>query len=303
MEKMMSAGIQNGLYLGLIAGLLLAVLSGLVYLRKKKKNQVRENQNRERTKPAPVMLGTSLRYAVHQDIGKRSSQEDSYGISELSAYKENGVLALVADGIGGLDHGAEVSSALVYSFLNFFRLYAETEPADMLLEMAAYANAYISQMLQGMGQGGSTLVCALVREGKLYFLTVGDSRLYLHRDGLLILLNREHTVQEKLVIDAINNEIPIGRVTSDWQARAVTSYFGIGTIPYADRNADGIRLKQGDKILLLSDGVFGTIAEEELEAMLQDSIADAVKKIGEKIRRADKLYQDNSTALVLEYLG
>jgi len=292
---------------GVLAALLLGFAAGVLLCRwvcsRKAKNTGKEQncmgvQEISRSKTAGVQ------YAVHQDIGRRQDQQDSYGISDLSGYEENGVLALVADGMGGLQNGKAVSSALVYSFLNYFRMHADKEaPQMLLLEMAAQANEYINQMLQGCEPGGSTLISAIVRNGELFFLTVGDSRIYLYRQGLLLQLNREHTVREMLAVSAANHEVPIDWGMLDPQRDALTSYFGGGRLLHIDRNPEGIRLKKGDRVLLLSDGVFRTLACGELESALQCSVEEAVMKIGQKIRQEDDPYQDNSTALILEYLG
>ena len=242
--------------------------------------------------------------AVHQHIGAREDQQDSYGASDLTAYPTTGVLAVVADGMGGLTTGAAVSSAQVRTFLEGFRRMAgQTQPQDMLLEMAIQANNYINQMLRGAERSGSTLVSAVVQDGYLHFLTVGDSRIYLYRAGTLLQLNREHIYQEELAVKAVNRLISIPQVSGDRQAHSLTSYFGIGNIPSIDRNYEGIKLVPGDRILLATDGVFGTLSQEEMEQALRGTVGEATQALGDRILEIDKPYQDNNTALILEYRG
>ena len=130
---------------------------------------------------------------------------------------------------------------------------------------------------------------------------MGDSRVYLYRGGGLIQLSREHIFQEELAVRALNREIPGSRVRADRQARALTSYFGIGHIPALDRNDAGIKLISGDKILLASDGVFGTLTDQTLEALMAMEPEAAAQAMAERIAAADKRYQDNHTAVILEY--
>lgn len=240
--------------------------------------------------------------AAHQHIGSRSDQQDSYGVSEPAAYGQQGVIAIVADGMGGLSNGRAVSSALVRALLEGFRA---SDPgmnaADLLLEQAVRANAGVNQMLRGQERSGSTLVSAVIRNGCLNFLTVGDSRIYLYRGGALIQLNREHIYQEELATRAVNQENSLQQVRGDRQAHSLTSYFGIGRLPYIDRNDEGLRLVNGDKILLASDGVFGTLSQAQLEAALALDVNAAAKTMGELIRQANRPHQDNNTAVVLEY--
>lgn len=256
---------------------------------------------------APVSYsGTgSVGAAVHQDIGAREDQQDSYGISNPELYAQQGMMAVVADGMGGLANGKAVSSTLVRTFVDGFPqvsgYYSYTQ--DILLDLSIRANAQINQMLRGADRSGSTLVAALIRDGYLQFLTVGDSRIYLCRGGALLQLNREHTYQEELVLKAVNQEAALNQVRSDRQAHALTSYFGIGRIPSIDRNDEAIRLIPGDRILLASDGVFGTLSREQMEHALRGTIADAAQQMGDMIRGADRPHQDNNTLVILEYKG
>jgi len=249
-----------------------------------------------------TMANPRINAAAHQHIGTRGDQQDSYGVSEPGDYTEKGIIAVVADGMGGLANGRAVSSALVRGLLEGFRnADPRQNPADLLLEQAVRANAGVNKMLQGQERSGSTLVSCVIRGGYLNFLTVGDSRIYLYRGGALIQLNREHIYQEELATRAVNQAAPLQQVRGDRQAHALTSYFGIGTLPAIDRNDEGLRLLDGDKILMASDGVFGTLTQAQMEAALALDVNVATKTMGELIRQANRTHQDNNTAVVLEY--
>lgn len=240
--------------------------------------------------------------AVHQHIGSREDQQDSYGVSEPAAYAQQGIIAVVADGMGGLSNGRAVSSALVRTLLEGFRnSNPRQNAADFLLEQAVRANSHINQMLRGQERSGSTLVSCVIRNGSAHFLTVGDSRIYLYRGGTLIQLNREHIYQEELAGKAVNQTVSLQQVRGDRQAHSLTSYFGIGRIPAIDRNDEGIKLIDGDKLLLATDGVFGTLSQAQLEAALTQGVSAAARTMGEQIRVANRPHQDNNTAVILEY--
>lgn len=289
----------------LLAGLALV----LVLLACLVADAIRRKLKRKRRKHASasaVYAGDgTVAAAVHQDIGAREDQQDSYGVSRTEMYAQQGLMAVVADGMGGLANGKAVSSTLVRTFLDGFPQVSGyyNQTADVLLDLSIRANAQINQMLRGADRSGSTLVAALVRDGYLHFLTVGDSRIYLYRGGALLQLNREHIYQEELAVKAVNQAVSMGQVRSDRQAHALTSYFGIGRIPSIDRNDEGIRLVPGDRILLASDGVFGTLSREQMEQALMSDIHDAAKQMGDMIRTEDKPYQDNNTLVLLEYKG
>lgn len=242
--------------------------------------------------------------AYFQDIGARDDQQDSYGMTDINQYSQYGVMAVVADGMGGLANGKAVSSALVRTFVEGFGVVAAyARCSDALLDLAIRANEQINRMLQGQERSGSTLVTALIKGGRLFFLTVGDSRLYLYRGGALLQLNREHIYQEELAVKAVNRQVTIQQVSGDRQSQSLTSYFGIGKIPCIDRNHEGIKLLPGDRLLLSSDGVFGTLSQEQMEQALSLPLQEAAQTLGNMVREAEKPYQDNNTGLILEYQG
>ncbi len=243
---------------------------------------------------APVQV------AYYQHTGARENQQDSYAVSSPAGYDRQGVLAVVADGMGGLSNGSAVSAAVVRTFMDTFRS-VQAPAGEVLLEAAARANEHVNQMIQGGEKSGSTLVAAIIREGRLSFLSVGDSRIYLYRGGALLQLSREHAYREELAVRAVNHEIPIGRVRGDRQSQALTSFFGIGTIPQIDRNNEAIRLLSGDRLLLASDGVFGALTESQLEAALALELSESAKQIEALICQADLPHQDNHTAVIVQY--
>ena len=304
--------LTNGMLLAAL-GVILVLLAGAVWVAWKKRAASGQSEA-EQADTAPVVqappehqemsASAGIRAAYHQHIGAREDQQDSFTYSDPCRYEQQGVLAAVADGMGGLANGKAVSAALIRVFdEDFRRVPPSYRSQELLLEMAARANSQINQMLWGRERSGSTLAAVIVKQGYLHFLSVGDSRIYLYRDGGLLQLNREHIFQEELAGKVLNQEESLNRMRTDRQAHALTSYFGIGRIPALDRNDEGIKLIKGDKILLASDGVFGTLSAGQLEEALRHCPAEAVTEIGERIRSLDKPYQDNNTAVVLEYLG
>lgn len=310
------------------AALILALAVALVMRRIRKKQQrrrsrpeMRLDQDGERTEvhTGPVKTNltvpsedsvsavqpmTGIRAGVYQAVGARKDQQDSFGMTDPALYAQQGVLALVADGMGGLANGKAVSSTLVNTFLGEYRNLVDREmPQDALVKLSISANQRINQMLVGADRSGSTLVSVVIRDGLLYFLTVGDSRIYLYRSGALLQLNREHIYQEELVVKAANCLVPLSQVTGDRQAHALTSFFGSGSITYLDRNYEGIRLVPGDRVLLCSDGVFGTLSQAQMERAMEYDVRTAAETLKNMVLDAGKPHQDNNTCVILEYLG
>lgn len=297
--------------LGIVAALIITRLTG-----GKKRREAKENPQSDLKKqtdtPAikkieeePVVPAPGGQIGKTHGIGKRRDQQDSFFVEALKQVKgaqPGDMLAVVADGMGGLENGALVSGTVVKVCADVFYQNIETmAPADVLLLMARSVNEEVNRILIGKERSGSTMVIGAVWQGKLYFLTVGDSRIWLWRSGGLIQLNREHIYQEEIALKAVNHQDGLQSVNLDHQKKALTSYVGQGVIKHMDRNVEGIVLRDGDKILLTSDGVFGTIDNAGLEQILYQSAESAGEAIRNAIETKNKAHQDNYTAVIWEY--
>ena len=253
--------------------------------------------------PYPVMIGN-----LHH-IGARESQQDSFGVSDFTdaaLYQHKGLLAVVADGMGGLSDGATISGMITSSLLqNFASTGLSQDPALELLSMVSQANREVNQYLAGnTGKSGSTVVAVWIRGSQLYFISVGDSRIYLLRNGALTQLNREHTYGAELDELAAMGKISLEEARSDGQRHALTSFIGMGELEHIDRSMHPLHLSPGDKVLLMSDGVFGTVPDEEIARLAGPADAlTAAQNLENAVLAAQKPGQDNFTAIVVEYFG
>lgn len=244
---------------------------------------------------------------VH-NIGKRSSQQDSFGMSRQGQgipTGGQGVLAIVADGMGGMEKGDEISALVTMTMLqNFDRMDGQMPGEKKLLALLNRANDEVNRLLAASGgkRGGSTLVAALAQDGKLYWITVGDSRLYLYRNKTLLQINREHVYGVELDEKAARREITSQEAANDPQRNALTSYIGMGKLKKIDRNIRPMQMEDGDRLLLMSDGVFGALTDEEIRAAMGLPVTESGAAIDRMIREKNLREQDNYTALILEYV-
>ena len=257
-------------------------------------------------KSAPSASSPSVSYRTVtaggcQYLGTRSNQEDAYGISNVNDLKlceSKGILAVVADGIGGMDNGQVASKMVVETMGNeFYQENSNLPSAIRLLTLTANAHLRVNEYRKQHGiRCGSTLVAVLIQKNDLYFISVGDSRILLYRQGGLIQLNREHklgTVMEERA--ALKDVIP----SSTRKPSALTSHMGMEDLRQIDRNTSPIRLMRGDKLLLVSDGVYGALSEAELLMCLGDDPQKSANVICDTIRSKQRRSQDNATAVVL----
>lgn len=261
--------------------------------------ETQRTDNLDMVAAAPVSKGIMV--GAGQNIGRRSDQQDSFGVTPLAEIPRRGLLAMVADGMGGMSDGAAISQMAVRTILNgFMGLQVASNPPLQLTRLACAAHQAVRSM-PSAGSGGSTLVMAYVVNDRLFTLSIGDSRIYLLRDHLLMQLNREHNYAVDLDEKAAKGEISFEEAMNDPQRKALTSYLGIGDLQKFDRMVQPLPLKDGDRIALMSDGVFGTLSDEELQTLLELPAQRAADEIVQAVMRKNKPRQDNMTVIVVEY--
>lgn len=286
------------LQITLVAAISLAVLAIIIIL-------IIILKKRKKSVPMEVNLSSINVGNVH-NIGKRESQQDSFGVSDLSNEKqcrENGIFAVVADGMGGLAGGAEISAIVTSYMLSYFsKANHHKDIPTTLLDMVYGANREVRQYLNNNGNqlSGSTVVAAVIKDNLLHFLTVGDSRIYLCRGGVMLQLNREHTYGSELDEKAARGEISISDAKGDPQRNALTSYIGLEEITHIDRSLRPVSLAPGDRVFLMSDGVFGTLSEDEILRASSANLYETTACIEKAILDKGKMNQDNFTSVIIE---
>lgn len=232
--------------------------------------------------------------------GKRSSQQDSFFVSPAEMIPTHGLLAIVADGMGGLSNGDRVSQTAVSTMADGF-YNIKGEPMLVLLALLEQANAAVNRLLgpAGRNKSGSTLVAGLIRDNQFHYLSVGDSRIYLYRGGELTQLNREHVFRNDLLLQAVNGEKTFQAAVSDKSGAGLTSFLGMGKLKYIDIPASPVKIHPGDQFLLMSDGVYNALTDAELKLHLSKNPTDAAAAIGEAIETKGYTSQDNYTAVIL----
>lgn len=257
----------------------------------------------EDEEPVPPVTSMSLyEIGYAQTIGARENQEDAFGFvypKPLPGQTEK-LLAVVCDGMGGLDDGQIASNTAVKVLTSGFEeeLRAGT-PQSCLLNLCAKAQAAVQGHNRKTGSNtGCTLVSILIKDGRLSFLSVGDSRISLYRGRSLLQLNREHVLghemDEKQAFQGTGLSDPVRR-------RAITSHIGKETFSKVDRNINPFQLLHGDKILLMSDGLFGALSEDEILRELSLPAQQAANRLVQAVTAKGMPGQDNATVVIVSY--
>ena len=241
----------------------------------------------------------SAAMAVLHEQGRRDSQQDAFCVT---GQEPSGILAAVADGMGGLVNSGEVSQLLADALTDGFAPDPQISLVRQLQLTVQQAIEKVDAALQSCpSRGGSTLVACLVQNGELAWLSIGDSRIYLWRNGGLIQLNREHNFSRDLTLLALQGDLTLEEVGTDPRRENLTSYVGRGFPGAIEWNEEPVSLLPGDQILLVSDGVYRALSQNELENCLYKSSAqETVQSMRTLIQKKDFPNQDNYTGIVIK---
>lgn len=250
--------------------------------------------------PATAAPCRGLRSAQVHELGARDSQQDAFCVTGLEAL-EGGVLAAVADGMGGLVNSGQISRALTNALVNSFAPGGEETPARQLQLLLGQALEEVERQRSGQSaRSGSTLVMCLVRDGGLSWLSVGDSRICLWRSGGLIQLNRDHDFHHDLTLMALQGDMTFSEADADPRRENLTSYIGGGFPRKVEWNPEPVPLLAGDRVVLMSDGVYRALTQGELSRCLEGAAEKAAGAIRRAVEEKGLPQQDNFTAVILE---
>lgn len=273
--------------------LLLALVFTLALILRKKKrgNTVPEEPTTEQPRPLP-----ELEIANLQGIGSREQQQDAFGISPMDRYEEDGLLAVLCDGMGGMTEGGRIAAETVSQLMGIFPWADDCDLPRWIVQRSARVYR------QFLGHGGTTLVAALLKGGRLFFWCVGDSDLFLLREGTLYGMNIRQEYQNELVLRALDGAFPVEEAFLDPQAGALSEYIGKEDVT-CDYNRIPFSLQPEDALLLCSDGVSDTLTRKQIREAMACSPQACCDKLEEEIISAGKPSQDNYTAIALTYHG
>lgn len=242
-----------------------------------------------------------------QHIGARSSQQDAFGFSDkddLDFVTHGGVLAVVADGMGGMAHGGEASHLAVLVFLHSYMAKNADETVPMaLLQALDDANQAVINLSQEVSEEnvGTTLVAAVVHDEVLYWVSAGDSRLYLLRKGKLTQLTVDHVFADELDRDVASGVISLEEAQCHPERPALTSYLGLLQLDLIDLNPESFSLLEGDQLLLCSDGLYAALDEIEIAACFDVDAQKLAEELIARVLAKKREGQDNLTVAILGF--
>ena len=213
---------------------------------------------------------------------KRLGNEDSLGIYEI----ENGILAIVCDGLGGNKAGDIASRLSVTTVFDFFKSSAKNDYLERIKSAVLEANKSVlhkassSTEFQGMA---TTIEVMFLLENTAYCGHVGDSRMYFLQNGKLKQLTKDHSLVQKLLDEGLLNANEAeNHPNRNIIMRALGDNFAV------EVDLSKITLNPSDDCLffLCTDGVTTVVKDNELEEILADydkineTLSDLIKQRG-----------------------
>jgi PPM family protein phosphatase len=227
-----------------------------------------------------------IEFAALTDPGARGGENE-----DVVGWDLERQIWLVADGMGGYEHGREASSLVKQTML-------EEVPRTGLVDAVLKAHAAVQQAAKTSGKPmGSTIVCAQIGPQVCRIVWVGDSRAYLWRGQQLLRLTRDHSL-----VQAMSDMLPEAEAPSDRQpeANVVLQSLGMGDPSPSEQR---IILHKGDWIMLCSDGVSGELQDQQISAILKESIT--VQQGAQQILSGALHHggRDNASVVLIQFDG
>jgi len=261
-----------------------------------------------------MKVRTGIEVSSQTDIGcVRQNNEDSFGYWEPEddqQFLRKGRLAVVADGMGGYEGGQEASRLAVETLVGVYRDFGGNDPQAALIEALQTAHHQIREYsfahpeLRGMGT--TCTAAAIVRvadagsdgaanHDALYYVHVGDSRLYLIRDGQITKVTRDHSYVGRLVEAGM---ISPEEAEHHPQRNILTAALGTNPDLVMDAPERPEPLRPEDVLLICSDGLWGQVSDAEiLDAVEHKSAEQAGRELIQLAR--ERGGPDNITVEIL----
>ena len=206
--------------------------------------------------------------------------DDYYDVKSIS----NLTVAIVCDGVGSADAGAEAAKRTTTYLMNNIRKRPKTWSIEKSIKsFIASINAILyeeSQLNYERSELVTTLSIVVIEGNRLYGANVGDSRVYLCREGLLNQLSSDHSMDEEGYENVLTQAIGIEKTTE----------------PFYFEN----EIQKSDKILLCSDGLYNLLDDVELAKGIRLGAHSLVKKASKLV---DDNLPDDTTAIVIDVLN
>ena len=231
-------------------------------------------------------------------IGDREVQEDEYGIVET----EEGVMAVLADGMGKHYGGKIASRTAVEVFLDLFEdKNAFYNPQHSFRKAFQGANREILNQLEE-NQGSASVGAVMIKERKLYYAVVGNVKIAVYRNHELVPVSSGHTIgvlaRQKYEEGKLTREDAISLLNH----HRLYNFVGQDGFQNVEVFDTPIALHGGEYVLLMSDGLYETARWKDMENCLEGkgSCQDKAYRLVEMVNQSEEEEKDNGSVVVIK---
>ena len=246
-------------------------------------------------------------------LGRRERQEDAV-VSDFSSGEAFGFVVL-ADGMGGHAAGDVASKIVVTEVFSKLKLQSgdpeilEPQIGEVLEKAAVSANKRVGMYARERPEAhgmGATLLAPVFIHDRLYWISVGDSPLYLFRNGVLERLNENHALMSQIDYLVANGIMGREEALNYPDQTCLTSVLIGREFAQLDCRTVPVQIQEGDILIVASDGL-QFLCEDQIEGVLRFTQKRSAEDIGaalmKEVQKLDDPCQDNVSLCVVKVLG
>jgi len=233
-----------------------------------------------------------------QTTGNHVIQADCAQVWNSSA----GTLAVLADGIGRANTGMVCAQIAVDTILDQFEPYQELNVPAYFFKTSFYEASKRIQRTIGERRGGACLGAAFTDGRCLHYAVAGDVRIALMRGDELIPLSKGQTLD--VLAEQAYQEGKISRQDAVWSMdeKRIWNYLGKDGFHEIEICDPPVRLRRGDRILLMSKGIFEVLSWREIEDILTNPapVQELADRIVMEADRKEGMDKENGSVILLQ---
>lgn len=243
---------------------------------------------------------TEFEVASRSLLGSREEQQDSFDIIT----EEGRLLAVICDGMGGHSGGALASQTAVRALTEAYRKERPENMPAFFVRQTEQLNRAVCDIRGSDGKrlgAGTTIVAASASGQGLYWLSVGDSRLYLYRSGQLTQITEDHNfflvLEEKLRAGEMTRK---EYEEESKRGHSLISCLGMKKPGRVNMNLEPLALYDGDVLLLMSDGLYKAVGDASIAHCIDGSAEQTAQALGQVLDIIGTDGLDNTTFIIVK---
>jgi len=218
------------------------------------------------------------------DKGNREVNQD-YATSKT--LNDNSAIFILADGMGGYSYGDVAAKVVAEAIAEYIEQHLnEASPVKVLKQSISYANdeLYVKRLTLGCKEMGCVIVCLLIVDDKAYIAWLGDSRIYVFRNGVEVFQSEDHSLVNELRHTRTLKNQDFDRLS------AIVTRSIMGTDELDPIDVYELTTEVGDVFFLCSDGIHKEMMVERMVNYNDDELQ-------EYLDYHSRLFDDNATLI------